>query len=65
MVEVLQEVGADYGQNAGQVAINRLLAKRMLFPIFGVIAIEEVMEDRDAFCCRMSRTPQERLSSIK
>jgi aryl-alcohol dehydrogenase-like predicted oxidoreductase len=65
MVETLNEIGVDYGKTAGQVTINWLLAKRMVFPIFGAGTVEQVVENCGAAGWRMNRTAQERLSSIE
>jgi myo-inositol catabolism protein IolS len=63
MVEVLKEIAADYGKTAGQVAINWLLAKRIVFPIFGASNIKQVEENCGAAEWRMDKnTVQEKLS---
>jgi myo-inositol catabolism protein IolS len=62
MVSVLKEIGADYGKTAGQVAINWLLGKRMVFPIFGASNVEQVAENCGATDWRMDKSAQEKLS---
>jgi myo-inositol catabolism protein IolS len=62
MVSVLKEIGADYGKTAGQVAINWLLSKRMVFPIFGASNVEQVTENCDGTNWRMDKSDQEKLS---
>lgn len=63
MVEVLKEIAADYGKTAGQVAINWLLAKRIVFPIFGASNVKQVEENCGAAEWRMDKnTVQEKLS---
>jgi myo-inositol catabolism protein IolS len=63
MVEVLKEIGMSYGKTAGQVAINWLLAKRIVFPIFGASNVKQVEENCGAADWRMDKnTVQEKLS---
>jgi myo-inositol catabolism protein IolS len=62
MVSVQMEIGADYGKTAGQVAINWLLCKRMVFPIFGASNVEQVAENCGATDWRMNKSAQEKLS---
>jgi myo-inositol catabolism protein IolS len=62
MVSVLKEIGADYGKTAGQVAINWLLSKRLVFPIFGASNVEQVTENCDGTNWRMDKSDQEKLS---
>lgn len=62
MVSVQMEIGADYGKTAGQVAINWLLCKRMVFPIFGASNVEQVAENCGATDWRMDMSAQEKLS---
>lgn len=45
MVEALKEVGKEYEKTAGQVAINWLLTKPLVFPIFGASSVEQVEEN--------------------
>jgi myo-inositol catabolism protein IolS len=62
MVSVLKEIGADYEKTAGQVAINWLLGKRMVFPIFGASNVEQVKENCGAADWRMDNSAREKLS---
>jgi myo-inositol catabolism protein IolS len=62
MVSVLKEIGAEYGKTAGQVAINWLLGKRMVFPIFGASNVEQVAENCGATDWSMDKSAQEKLS---
>lgn len=62
MVSVLKEIGAEYRKTAGQVAINWLLGKRMVFPVFGASSVEQVAENCGATDWRMDERDQERLS---
>ena len=63
MVEVLKEMGMSYGKTAGQVAINWLLAKRIVFPIFGASNVKQIEENCGAADWRMDEnTFQEKLS---
>ena len=63
MVEVLKEIGMSYGKTAGQVAINWLLAKRIVFPIFGASNVKQIEENCGAADWRMDdNTFQEKLS---
>ena len=63
MVEVLKEIGMSYGKTAGQVAINWLLAKRIVFPIFGASNVKQIEENCGAADWRMDEnTFQEKLS---
>jgi myo-inositol catabolism protein IolS len=65
MVEILSDIGSDYGKTAGQVAINWLLAKRMVFPIFGASNVEQVEENCGAMDWRMEKADREKLSAQK
>jgi aryl-alcohol dehydrogenase-like predicted oxidoreductase len=65
MVEVLKEIGADYGKSAGQVAINWLLAKRMVFPIFGASNVKQIEENCGAADWSMDKAAREKLSVRK
>jgi myo-inositol catabolism protein IolS len=65
MVEVLNDIGSDYGKTAGQVATNWLLAKRMVFPIFGASNVEQVQENCGATDWRMDKADREKLSAQK
>jgi len=65
MVEVLKEIGADYGKSAGQVAINWLLAKRMVFPIFGASNVKQIEENCGAADWSMDKDAREKLSVRK
>jgi myo-inositol catabolism protein IolS len=65
MVEILSDIGSDYGKTAGQVAINWLLAKRMVFPIFGASNVEQVQENCGATDWRMDKADREKLSAQK
>jgi aryl-alcohol dehydrogenase-like predicted oxidoreductase len=62
MVSVQMEIGADYGKTAGQVAINWLLCKRMVFPIFGASNVEQVAENCGVTDWRLDMSAQEKLS---
>lgn len=62
MVEVLKDIGAGYGKTPGQVAINWLLAKRMVFPIFGASTVKQVEENCGAAEWRMDEVSREKLS---
>ena len=63
MVAVLKEMGSDYGKTAGQMAINFLLGKRLVFPIFGASNVEQVEENCGGADWRMSNFFQETLST--
>jgi aryl-alcohol dehydrogenase-like predicted oxidoreductase len=65
MVEVLSDIGSDYGKTAGQVAINWLLAKGIVFPIFGASNVEQVEENCGATDWRMDKVDREKLSAQK
>ena len=62
MVAVLKEIGSHYGKTAGQVAINWLLAKRMVFPIFGASNIVQIGENCGVADWRTDKSARERLS---
>lgn len=63
MVAVLKKMGSEYGKTAGQMAINFLLGKRMVFPIFGASKVEQVEENCGGADWRMSKLFQETLSA--
>jgi len=59
MVSVLKEIGANYNKTAGQVAINWLLGKRTVFPIFGASNGEQVEENCGAADWRLDKNVRE------
>jgi aryl-alcohol dehydrogenase-like predicted oxidoreductase len=63
VVEVLKEIGKAYGKTAGQVAINWLLTKPSVFPIFGASDAEQVKENCGAVGWRMTEELQGRLEN--
>jgi len=54
MVEVLKEIGKKYEKTPGQIAINWLLSKPMVTPIFGASSIEQVKENCGAVGWRIN-----------
>ena len=62
MVAVLKEIGANYNKTAGQVAINWLLGKRTVFPIFGASNGEQVEENCGAADWRLDKKARENFS---
>jgi aryl-alcohol dehydrogenase-like predicted oxidoreductase len=62
MVAVLKEIGADYKKTSGQIALNWLLDKRNVFPIFGASNIEQVEENCGATDWRIDNNSRENLS---
>jgi len=62
LVDVLKDKGADYGKTPAQMAINWLLAKRVVFPLFGASDIKQVEENCGAADWRINKADQEKLS---
>lgn len=54
MVEVLKEIGKKYEKTPGQIAINWLLSKPMVTPIFGASSVEQVKENCGAVGWRIN-----------
>jgi aryl-alcohol dehydrogenase-like predicted oxidoreductase len=54
MVEVLKEIGKKYEKTPGQIAINWLLSKPMVTPIFGASSVEQVKENYGAVGWRIN-----------